>query len=366
MVRRDECRVRNDGRERDLDQWIVAGHGDRADHQVADQHSDQQPADEDHEELQHALADGGGCERPAGHDRQDDAEHYDRSSVVEEALALDEDREPPGGAHLPEQRNDRDRIGCGDQRAEEERRAQREFREGRKHEGYDRRGDEQPWRRQGEDRRQVLDQQPAVQRERRLEDQGRQEDEEDELGRERDPSDGLERLSALHQNAEEDPDQDQAHGVGEVRTPERHGCYHRHQQQRDDPDDSCDDPVVHHRCACYAWMRERSRAPAMAMRTIPGATRPPAICRCRAAPVGGLKSQTGKKCMRRLQESRVFERTSGVGMRSAGPRADRRGPMQSTADSARGDVPGLRGLYASSEAVAVEVYNGVARRPCRQ
>ena len=56
---------------------------------------------------------------------ENEREQQRRDAVVEQALALDQQPEPAGDAGLAQQRDDRDRIGRGDQRAEGERGSER-------------------------------------------------------------------------------------------------------------------------------------------------------------------------------------------------------------------------------------------------
>ena len=117
-------------------------------------------------------------------DRLDrDHEHHERRPVVEEALALDERREPARRPELLEGRDDRDRVGRRDHRPDDEAQLERQAGRQAQHDRDDRGADEHAGRREQHDPAERPPEVVEVDPERGLEDEARQQHEQHDLGR---------------------------------------------------------------------------------------------------------------------------------------------------------------------------------------
>jgi hypothetical protein len=120
LLSRHEPAVSDGERQGDGGQRLEPRQGQRG-HRPQDQ-ADQRPAEEDLHERQGALDRTGG--HPRGRAEQHRGEH-DGHAVVEQALALHEHQQPARHAHVAEHGDDGDRVGRGDERAEQQRDDQR-------------------------------------------------------------------------------------------------------------------------------------------------------------------------------------------------------------------------------------------------
>ena len=102
-------------------------------------------------------------------------------AVVEQALGLDEEAEAASHSRFFDERDDRDRVGRADQRPEDERGFKRPAEQGHQSACHDERAERDPDGRQRDDRNEIAVQIAPAQVERRLEQERRQDDVEDEV-----------------------------------------------------------------------------------------------------------------------------------------------------------------------------------------
>jgi hypothetical protein len=176
--------VGRDGGEGDLDHRVLDALGELR-RGEAQQGADQRAARDDPHEVQQGV---GHRERAAGDPREHEGEHHHRGAVVEQALALHQHREALGRAEALEQTDDRDGVGGGEERGEDqgvrEPEARRDVqRLGGRHEHHRREpdGHAQPRDRQRVDRELVRPELLEIQVKRGLEDQPREEHREEQL-----------------------------------------------------------------------------------------------------------------------------------------------------------------------------------------
>ena len=216
--------VGDDGRQCDLDEMVVElmvhERGSVAHDQAHDKTADRHPG-----ELPRRPADG---ERVAvDHDGEHDGEQDGGGPVVVQTLGVDERRETLGHAEPAKERDDADRVGGGDERAEQERqrpaqtaehvRAERGEREGDEHAGDGERHDAAPLSTQLTD----------LKVERCLEQEDRQEDVEDEVRGE------AQRLD-VHGKAHGQAHEHESDVVGDADAPRHDGDRRGDDQQEDE------------------------------------------------------------------------------------------------------------------------------------
>ena len=119
----------------------------------------------------------------------------DGGGVVEQALALDQDRQPARRAEVAEDADHGDRIGGGDDGAQQQAGDQADLREGRQGEADHQRADDDGDHGQEQDRRDVVHQTADVDHQRGLEQQGRQEDVEQGLRRDLEAAQGNDEIA---------------------------------------------------------------------------------------------------------------------------------------------------------------------------
>ncbi len=171
--------VRHDRRERDLDAGLVDVRGQLA-AGITQRGTERRAAQDHRRETRQPLPDAHASAERRG---QQDLEEDDGRPVVEEALAFDDERQAAIEAQLAEQRHDRDRVGRADERAEHKGRRHREAEPERHRVARRQRGDHHAGRGQHENRPDVLLEFAQVEVQARLEEQARQEEGEDDLGR---------------------------------------------------------------------------------------------------------------------------------------------------------------------------------------
>ena len=133
--------------------------------------------------------------RIVGGPGEDQGEEDRRRAVVDEAFGLDQEPQPPGHAGLAQKRDHRDRVGGGDQRPERQRRLDppaEDINERPRHDGG---AEEDSDRGETEDWDEVAPQIDPVDIQRRLEQQRRQDDVEDEVVRQREAGVDAEKAS---------------------------------------------------------------------------------------------------------------------------------------------------------------------------
>ena len=145
-------------------------------------------------------------------------------AVVEQALGFDEEAEAAGHARFLDERDDGNRVGRGDQRAEDQRGLKRPAEQGNESACNHRRAQNDPDGRERDHGNEIASQIAPAQVERRLEQERRQHDVEDEIMRQREASvaaRGGERRARKHE-----PD-----GVGETQASRRERDQNRKAKQ---------------------------------------------------------------------------------------------------------------------------------------
>ena len=180
MLGDQERPERGDHSQRRLDEMILGGSHD---------HDGDQP---DAEPRGQAAAgdDGEGCEdgervlsarRVMGRPDENEGEEDRGRAVVEQTLGLDEEAEAASHSRFLDERDDRDRVGRADQRPEDERGFKRPAEQGHESARDDGRAERDPDCRQRNDRNEIALQIAPAQVQRRLEQERRQDDVEDEV-----------------------------------------------------------------------------------------------------------------------------------------------------------------------------------------
>ena len=199
---------------------VVVDRGDQPRRHPAAGEPDRRAGDDDRDDRDDDAARG----HAADDDLDRDREHDERRPVVEEALALDERREAPRRAELLERRDDSDRIGRRDHRADYEAQLEREPGRDREDRAHDRRADENARRGEQDDPAERPPEVVDVDPERGLEHEARQQHEQDDLGADLD-------VDREH-DAGDDAEHDQRDGVRD--------------REREAVDDPADEPGRRH------------------------------------------------------------------------------------------------------------------------
>ena len=110
------------------------------------------------------------------------AEQHDRHGIVEQALAIDQDRQPPWGLQVLEERHDSDRIAGRDLRSKEQGRPPGERGQRPDHAAHDGRRENRTGPGQEKDGGEVLSHEPQVQLHRGGEHQSRKKEIQDGVG----------------------------------------------------------------------------------------------------------------------------------------------------------------------------------------
>ena len=150
----------------------------------------------------------------------------DRGAVVQQAFALHQHRQPVRRAQRAKQGHHRHRVGRGDERTKHQRQRQREGRHEADRAAHEEGGEDDAGHGQKQDEGQAAPQLAQVEVERGLEDQRRHEQRQDQLGRQLDLERCLER--------DQEPDDHQRHGVGDLQAPHRDRDQRCDEQQLDD------------------------------------------------------------------------------------------------------------------------------------
>ena len=179
MFAEDEDEVRERERQRDLDQGKVAHTADDPAERVADHQPNDDPAEKDDHEVACAAEEIGVL--AADDHRRKDGEQDDRGGVVEQAFALDQDRQPFRRPEVAEQGYHGDRIGRRNDRAQEQAADEIDIGDAVEHGADDDQRNHQPDHRQHQDWRDIVQQTADVDLQRRAKDQCRQEDEQDDV-----------------------------------------------------------------------------------------------------------------------------------------------------------------------------------------
>jgi hypothetical protein len=165
---------------RRLDQMIVGGSRDH-DRNQPNAESGGKPAAGDYEKGH-----GGGkralrVSRVVGRPDEDEREQDRGGAVVEQALGFDEEAQPAGHARFPQERDDRDRVGRADQRAEDESGFERPAKPDGEPARHDERAEHDPHGRQRDHRNEIALEIAPAQVQRRLEQERRQDNVEDQV-----------------------------------------------------------------------------------------------------------------------------------------------------------------------------------------
>ena len=166
--------------QRRLDEMILGGSHDH-DGDQPDAEPGREPAasnsDKRCDDRERVLS----AHRAMGRPDENEGEEDRGRAIVEQALGLDEEAEAAGHSRFFDERDDRDRVGRADQRPENEGGFERPAEQGHQSACHDDGAERDPDRRQRNHRNKIASQIAPAQVERRLEQERRQDDVEDEV-----------------------------------------------------------------------------------------------------------------------------------------------------------------------------------------
>ena len=212
--------------------------GDEPAGQIADREAAPELAQERQDAVERARR------AVAGQHRDGERIDRDRRSVVEQAFALHQGRQPPRRADVAENRDDSDRIGRRDDRAQNDAGDDADRRDRPQRKADDKGADDDADHREQQNRRQLVAELADIDIEGRLEQQRRQEDVEQRFGAEAkvaqraqdvaDDAAGVVGRRDVGNGADRDPHQGQQYGIGNGEP------LGERQQQADEPEECRD------------------------------------------------------------------------------------------------------------------------------